>query len=79
MQPQIGIDLVNTIPFDLLLWGAFGATIVTFNVYSAILLWHWRTYSTGRFTSIGNMLLYMGVGAGLLLAMAIAALSFSLV
>jgi hypothetical protein len=71
-------NLSLNLPFDLVLWGIFAAVLIVFNVFSAILLWHWRTYSTGRFTTLANMLLYVGVGVGLLVAMAISALSYSL-
>lgn len=71
-------NLTLNLPVDLILWGILAAVLIVFNVFSAILLWHWRTYSTGRFTTVANMLLYVGVGAGLLVAMAISALSYSL-
>ncbi len=66
------------LPFDLVLWGVLAAVLIVFNIFSAILLWHWRTYSTGRFTTVTNMLVYLGVGIGLLIAMAVSAFSFSL-
>jgi hypothetical protein len=72
-------SLPFNLPFDLILWGVLAAVLIVFNIFSAILLWHWRTYSTGRFTTVANMFMYLGVGVGLLIAMAVAAFSFSLV
>jgi hypothetical protein len=69
---------LSDLPFDLVLWGVFAGVLIVFNMFSAVLFWHWRTYSTGRFTSMTNLLMYLGVGICLLLVMAFSALSFSL-
>jgi len=55
------------------LWIGFAAAVLVFGLYSAILLWHWKEYSTGKFTTVANMFIYVGVGGGLLALMAFAA------
>jgi hypothetical protein len=66
------------LPFDLILGGVLVAVLVVFAVFSAILFWHWRTYSTGRFTTATNMLLYLGVGTAFVVAMAASTLIYTM-
>ncbi|MBP9750115.1 MAG: hypothetical protein KBD21_05295 [Candidatus Pacebacteria bacterium] len=70
-QPTVHIDL-DVLPIDLALWIGIIVAVVVFGIYSAVLLWHWKEYSTGRFTTVANMLVYLGVGAGCLIVMALA-------
>jgi len=60
------------------LWIGITVMMILFGIYSAILLWHWKEYSTGKFTTVANMLIYVGVGGGFLLIMALAALWYGL-
>ncbi len=69
---------LGDIPLDLILWGIVGLTIIAFTAYSAILLWHWKTYSTGKYTTVANMLVYLGVSVSLISIMALSALWYSL-
>lgn len=63
----------SAFPLDLLLWIGLIVAVVVFGVYSAILLWHWKEYSTGKFTTVTNMGVYLAVGGALLAVMALAA------
>ena len=71
------VDLLKDIPFDYGMWGVLGITLIVFGVYSAILLWHWRVYSTGKFTTVGNMLLYIGVSLLFICIMVFSALAYT--
>lgn len=66
------------LPLDLLLWGGLVVAALVFGIYSAILLWHWKEYSTGKFTTVANMGVYLSVGGALLVVMALAAMWSSL-
>jgi len=77
-QMEFGV-LLNALPVDLILWGVLGVVVLVFGVYSAVLLWHWKIYSTGRFTSAANMFVYLGVSAGFLMLMVLAATWYSVV
>jgi hypothetical protein len=66
------------VPVDLVLWGVLGVTIIIFGLYSAVLLWHWKEYSTGKFTTVANMFMYLGVSGCLLALMALSAAGYSL-
>ncbi len=57
------ITLLNSLPIDIMLWIILGGIVLVFGVFSSILFWHWRLYSTGKFTTIGNMIVYLSVGA----------------
>jgi len=72
-------EFVAALPIDLILWAAFGFILIVFAVYSLVLLWHWKEYSTGRFTTTMNMFVYLGVSLGCLALMALAALWYSLI
>lgn len=67
------LDL-GMLPVSSVLWIVFALACIGFCVFSAIMLWHWREYSTGRFTTAANMAVYFGVGVALLGTMALAAL-----
>ena len=69
---------VAAFPLDAILWIGLIVAVVVFGVYSAILLWHWKEYSTGKFTTVANMGVYLSVGGGLLVTMALAAVWSSL-
>lgn len=70
--------ILNEVPFGIILWGVLGLMIVVFCIFSAILLWHWKVYSTGRFTTVATMFTYLGVSGGLLALMALSAMWFTL-
>jgi hypothetical protein len=53
--------------------------LIVFAIYSAVMLWHWKEYSTGKYTTAANIFLYVGVAAGFLIMMALAAMWYSVV
>lgn len=61
--------IFTALPIENILWVVFGVTLILFAVFSSVLLWHWKLYSTGKFTTVSNMMLYLGVSAGLLFIM----------
>jgi hypothetical protein len=73
MQPNVPVFNIHidAIPMESVLWLVFAAVVLGFGIYSVILLWHWKEYSTGRFTTVANMFVYLGVGVGLLVVMAL--------
>ncbi len=60
-----------------ILWIITGCAIIAFSLVSAVFLWHWKQYSTGRYTTVVTMAVYLGVGGGLLGLMSLAALWYS--
>lgn len=73
MQPSYPLGL-DAFPVPLVLWVVFALACIAFCVFGAIMFWHWKEYSTGKFTTTANMLIYLSVGAGCLCAMAFSAL-----
>lgn len=71
-------EILGTIPIASVLWMVLGGTIIIFALYSSILLWHWKTYSTGKFTTVSNMFVYLSVSGGFILMMILAIVWFSL-
>jgi hypothetical protein len=69
---------ISALPLDLVLWTVVLFSIIVFAIYSAILLWHWKEYSTGKFTTVANMVVYLSVGSGCLAVMALSAFWFGL-
>lgn len=69
--PSVRLDL-SVLPLDLILWVGLILAVVVFGIYSALMLWHWKEYSTGKFTTVANMVVYLGVGAACLLVMGLA-------
>jgi len=69
--------LFNVLPIDIVLWVLFGLVLVVFGIFSAVLLWHWKLYSTGKYTTVSNMILYLTVSAVFLFFMIISVLSYS--
>ena len=54
------------VPISMLLWGVVALVAIVFCIFSAIMFWHWKLYSTGRFTTVTSMTAYLVVGFGLL-------------
>jgi hypothetical protein len=79
MQMMNSYSFLEKVPIDSILWVVFGVTVVGFGVFSAILFWHWRLYSTGKYTTVGNMILYLSVSSGLIGTMIASLVWFSLV
>ena len=73
------MEVLEAIPFDYIMWGVLGVTLIVFCVYSAVLLWHWNIYSTGKFTTVSNMMLYLGVSGLFLAIMALSALAYTFI
>lgn len=72
------IDTFAFFDMSSVLWIGLIVAVVVFGAYSAILLWHWKEYSTGRFTTVANMLVYLAVGAGCIITMALSALWYGM-
>ena len=64
---------LTTLSLETPLWLGLAFALVVFGVYSVVLLWHWKEYSMGKFTTVANMFVYVGVGVGLLVIMALSA------
>lgn len=60
---------IANISFDTFLTIVFLLLVVFFMVHSAIVAYHWITYSSHRSTAFLGTLVHIGVGAVLLLAM----------
>jgi hypothetical protein len=71
--------IIETLPIESILWVVLGISVIVFGLYSSILLWHWKIYSTGKFTTISNMFVYLGVGGGFIAIMALSIIWFSVV
>ena len=54
----------------------FLIALIFFAVYSAILFWQWKRYSTGRYTTPAYMLVYLAVGTLCILGCLISVLVF---
>jgi len=72
-------DVLSVLPLETILWSILGLLFVGFAFYSMILLWHWKAYSTGRFTTVASMFTYLVVGSVLLAIMALAVVWLSAV
>jgi hypothetical protein len=79
MQETPYQTLLETLPIDTILWVVFGITVIGFGIFSATLFWHWKLYSTGKYTTVGNMVLYLTVSAGLIFVMISSIIWYSLV
>ena len=64
--------LALTMP--LVLWGMFLLAAVVSIVLSAVMVWHWHLYSTGRYTSRFVLLVYLSGVAACLFLMALGVL-----
>lgn len=71
-------QVLSFVPVGAILWGIAIFVGALFLVHAAIMMWHWRDYSTGAYTSATNMLTYLGVGGGFLALMFISALWYTL-
>jgi len=71
-------DVFSALPIGAILWAFLGIVFIVYGVYSAIMLWHWKEYSTGKYTTVANMFVYLGVSGGLLFLMFLSASWYSL-
>jgi hypothetical protein len=78
MEAVSANQILHAIPMVPVLWGILGISILIFVLYSAVLLWHWKLYSTGKFTTVSNAFLYLGVSAGFIFAMVFSIIWYSL-
>ncbi len=74
-----GTGGMSFIPGSLILWGFLGFVLIVFALYTFVMLWHWKEYSTGHLTTNRNMTLYLSVAGGLLATMAGSALWYTFV
>jgi hypothetical protein len=60
---------LSAFPLGSILWVGLALALIIFCIYSAVVFWHWKEYSTGKFTTVANMLMYLAIGGGLLCVM----------
>ena len=72
-------DVFALLPIGAVLWVFLGVVFIVYGIHSAIMLWHWKEYSTGKYTTVTNMFMYLGVSGGFLFLMFLAASWYSLV
>ncbi len=77
MAPLHTFDLA-LLPVAPILWGVLACAFIVFCIYSAIMLWHWKEYSNGKFTTTVHMFVYLGVGGAFLAVMGLAATWYTL-
>jgi uncharacterized membrane protein len=78
MQPPVPLSLLEALPLDLVMWAIIALLAVCFVVYTAILLWHWNVYSTGKFTTISTTITYLAVSGGFFVLMGMSAVWYAL-
>ena len=79
MDATLFPNLLGMIPVGPILWGLSILAGIVFVAHAAIMMWHWREYSTGAsYTSAANMLVYLGVGLGFVVLMLLSSLWYSL-
>lgn len=66
------------LPLDLVLWGLIAVFLVGFTVFSGILIWHWQMYSTGKYTTVTTIVVYLGVSTAFFALMCLSALWYAL-
>jgi hypothetical protein len=71
-------QLITILPVGPILWVVAVIAAVLFLIHAAIMMWHWREYSTGVYTTAANLLVFLGVGGGFITLMFISALWYSL-
>jgi hypothetical protein len=76
-QVGLGISFLE-LPLDLVMWAVIGVLAIIFVVFSAILLWHWSVYSTGKYTTVATTIAYASVSGGFFLLMVLSAVWYAL-
>ena len=71
------IGLLDSLPIGAIMWIVLALVTVVFIVFSAILIWHWRMYSTGKFTTVSNMVMYLTVSLFFIVLMGASATAYS--
>ena len=72
-------EVFAMLPIGTILWVFLGVVFIVYGIHSAIMLWHWKEYSTGKYTTVTNMFMYLGVSAGFLFLMFLATSWYSIV
>jgi len=75
----VPLEVLEAVPFDYVMWGVLGVTLIVFGVYSAVLFWHWKMYSTGKYTTMSNMTLYLTVSGLFIALMVFSAIAYTVV
>lgn len=78
MNAEALAGALQTTNLDLILWVALLIAVLAFVVFSLVLIWHWKKYSTGKYTTYGSILVYLVVSGCCIGAMAGGALMVSL-
>ena len=79
METAAVTSTISALPMGGILWSVLALLFIVFGLYSVVLLWHWKEYSTGKYTTVANMTIYLGVGLGLLALMLLATLWYTMV
>lgn len=69
------LPFIETITVTSMLWWVFFAITIAFLIHAVVVAYHWYTFGSERSVSILSTIIYIGVGAGLLLLMAITLLT----
>jgi uncharacterized membrane protein len=77
MENETMIGLLDSLPIGAIMWIVLALVTVVFIVFSAILIWHWRMYSTGKFTTVSNMVMYLTVSLFFIVLMGASATAYS--
>ena len=71
-------QIISVLPVGPILWIVAVLAAILFLVHAVIMMWHWREYSTGAYTTAANLLIFLGVGGGCIALMFLSALWYSL-
>jgi len=77
MEEKTVLDVLEMLPIATIMWVVLGIVVVVFMIFSSILFWHWRMYSTGKFTTISNMVMYLTVSALFIVLMTASIITYS--
>lgn len=71
-------NVLVTLPLHYVLWGTLVTVLVVFVIFSGVLLWHWKLYSTGRYTTYASGLVYIAVSMFFIVLMVLGASWYTL-
>ncbi len=69
VQEQLIASISSYISLETFFAVLFGVILIVFGVFSVLMFWHWKLYSTGKFTTVSTMVMYVSVSSALLSAM----------
>lgn len=71
-------QVIANAPVQEVLWVCLSIAFIIYGIFSVIMIWHWNEYSTGKYTTLANMVVYLAVSAGLFALMIFATSWYSL-